>query len=318
MQTINFNYNYFISNYNMNYYQKYIKYKNKYLQLKETNYKYSQKGGNDNVLYNSNNISLPHRIKENKKEIFINIVLWIAQDSKYNKNTKMNKKGFNFPFNSENEELNKQLNNDNYQEYRKTNDVIQLKFNSNNDGFSFDGNIRCSKNEIFELIYIMNNIYVLQLPNDFDIFKLKFIGKNNIYSRIEFLKATLLNNSDAIESMIEPRNNNKEEIIKPRNNNKPEYNKPINDEEETIKPVNNKQEYNKPRNDNEEETTESINNDDKPIVPDFVPNIFYSRDYSVGTNFPISNKKLDDSPFISESSESSKSSGSSELYNYDE
>ena len=300
MQTINFNYNYFISNYNMNYYQKYIKYKNKYLQLKETNNKYSQKGGSDNVLYNSNNISLPHRIKENKKEIFINIVLWIAEDSKYNKNTKMNKEGFNFPFNSENEELNKQLNNDNYQEYRKNNDVIQLKFNSNNDGFSFDSNIRCSKNEIFELIYIMNNIYVLQLPNDFDVFKLEFTGKNNIYSRIEFLKATLLNNSDAIESMIEPRN------TKSINDNKLEtiyHNKP-----ETIY-------HNKP------ETIEQLNDDvnyDKPSVPDFVPNVFYPSDYSVGTNFPISNKKLDDSPFISESSESSKSSGSSELYNYNE
>ena len=317
MQTINFNYNYFISNYNMNYYQKYIKYKNKYLQLKETNNKYRQKGGSDNVLYNSNNISLPHRIKENKKEIFINIVLWIAEDSKYNKNTKMNKEGFNFPFNSENEELNKQLNNDNYQEYRKNNDVIQLKFNSNNDGFGFDGNIRCSKNEIFELIYIMNNIYVLQLPNDFDVFKLEFTGKNNIYSRIEFLKATLLNNSDAIESMIEPRNNNKEELRNNnkeelRNNNKEELRN--NNKEEIIEPINNKETTN-----NKPNTSEPINNNnDKPVVPDFVPNIFYSRDYSVGTNFPISNKKLDDSPFISESSESSKSSGSSELYNYDE
>ena len=303
MQTINFNYNYFISNYNMNYYQKYIKYKNKYLQLKETNK--IQIGGSDNVLYNSNIISLPHRINENKKKIFINIVLWIAQDSKYNKNTKLNEheNGFNFQFNSENEELNKQLNNDNYQEYRRNNDVIELKFNSNNDGFSFNGNIRCSKNEIFELIYIMNNIYILQIPNNFDVFKLEFIGKNNIYSRIEFLKTTLLNNSDAIKSMIEPRNNK-------QINDKLEYN-----EENTIKPINNK-----PINDkleyNEENTIKPIN--DKPFIPDFVPNVFYSRDFSIGTNYQINNKKLDDSPFISESSESSKSSGSSELYNYDE
>jgi hypothetical protein len=272
----------------------------------------------------------------------------------------MNKQGFNFPFNSENEELNKQLNNDNYQEYRKTNDEIQLKFNSNYDGFSFDGNIRCSKNEIFELIYIMNNIYVLQLPNDFDVFKLEFTGKNNIYSRIEFLKAALLNNSDAVESMIEPRttksindnksetiNNNKSETV---NNNKPETvnnkpetvnnnkletvnnNKPetVNNKPETVnnnklETVNNKPETvnNKPEtiNNNKPETIKPLNDDvnyDKPLVPDFVPNVFYPSDYSVGMNFPISNKKLDDSPFISESSESSESSGSSELYNYDE
>jgi hypothetical protein len=308
----------------MNYYQKYIKYKNKYLQLKETNYKYNQNGGSDNVLYNSNNISLPHRIKENKKEIFINIVLWIAEDSKYNKNTKMNKEGFNFPFNSENEELNKQLNNDNYQEYRKTNNVIQLKFNSNNDGFSFDGNIRCSKNEIFELIYIMNNIYVLQIPNNFDVFKLEFTGKNNIYSRIEFLKATLLNNSDATETMIEPRNtksinDNKSETIEHNKIETIEHNKIETIEHNKIETI----EHNKLEtiNHNKPETIKPLNDDvnyDKPFVPDFVPNVFYPSDYSVGMNFPISNKKLDDSPFISESSESSKSSGSSELYNYNE
>jgi hypothetical protein len=287
----------------MNYYQKYIKYKNKYLQLKEIHKE--QKGGSDNVLYNSNNISLPHKIKENKKEIFINIVLWIAQDSKYNKNTKMNENGFDFPFDSENEELNKLLNNDNYQEYRKTNDKIQLKFNSNNDGFNFEGNIRCSKNEIFELVYIMNNIYVLQIPNEFDVFKLEFTGKNNIYARIEFLKTTLLSYDSSLESMVEPKNNKIIDETNKQNDYKEETNEKTSNKEETTEPIN-KQETTELINNNKEET-----NNDNPYVPDFVPNVFYPSDYSIGTNFPISNRKLNDSPFISESS-------SSELYDYNE
>jgi hypothetical protein len=290
----------------MDYYQKYIKYKNKYLQLKGI--KKNQIGGSDNVLYNSNTISLPYTIKEDKKEIFINIILWIAQDSKYNKNTKINKsndKGFNFLFNSENEKLNKELNNDNYQEYIKNNDVIQLKFNPNNNGFIFVDNVRSSKNEIFELIFIMKNINILMIPNNFDVYKLKFIGKNNIYSRIEFLKSSLFNNDNPLESMIDLE-------YKKQNNIKAD---------DDIKTDNNIKTYDDIKTDDDIKDIRYIKKYKESIidVPDFIPNIFYPRDYSIGTNLPINNKNLDDSSFITESSISSDfSSDSSELYKYNE
>jgi hypothetical protein len=58
----------------MNYYQKYIKYKNKYLQLKETNK--DQRGGSyTSSIYPQYNFRLPYKIKEDKKVIFIDIVI---------------------------------------------------------------------------------------------------------------------------------------------------------------------------------------------------------------------------------------------------
>jgi hypothetical protein len=102
------------------------------------------------LLYNNDFVGLSRKIIENKKEIFINIILWISQDSKYNKNTTKIDNGFRFKTNS-----------------------AELLFNDDNDGLIFVDNIKASKDEVFELSFIIKNIIELQITENFNLSDLK-------------------------------------------------------------------------------------------------------------------------------------------------
>jgi len=253
-------------NYNMNYYEKYIKYKSKYLKFKQKNI--IQNGGNENIiLYNNDFVNLSRKIKDSKKNIFIDIILWILQDSKHNKNTTKNDNGFIFLTNSAN-----------------------LVFNKNMDGFYFVNNIKASKDEIFELTFIIKNIIELEVTKNFKITDLNFSRKNNIYERIEYIKKYFDSFGDNdLESISEEKNKITEEVSSPletRKHETHEVSSPLettqNNKDSLIKPI----------------------KEGKYMIPNFEPGTFYPSDYIVGMYEPIHYKK-DKSEFSSESSETS-------------
>jgi len=256
MQITNFNYNYFITNYNMNFYEKYLKYKTKYLLLKQQHTTINQQGGNDNniILYNSDFMNLSQKIKDNKKDLFIDIILWIFQDSKYNKDTKKYENGFEFITNS-----------------------AKLIFNNNNDGFIFIDDNKASKDEVFELSFIIKNIIELQVTNNFNISDLKFNeNKKNIYTRINFIKNFFITQeNNKLESISQP----KQKIESVR--------KDIESVRKDIEPV--------------RKDIEPVRKETK-IIDDFEPNTFFPNDMIVGTfeYIPYKREKDEFSSTISE------------------
>ena len=261
----------------MDYYEKYLKYKTKYLKLKKINI--NQRGGNDDViLYNNDLVNLSRKIKDSKKDIFIDIILWILQDSKYNKNTKKNVNGFNFLTNSAN-----------------------LVFNKNMDGFYFINSVRASKDEIFELTFIIKNIIELQVTENFKVSDLNFHEKNNIYERIEFIKKYFITlDNYNLESISEQ----KQFPIKTKPIETTQERSPIETTQERS-PIEITQER------SPIETNPVKTQSEKPIlqsiIPNFEPETFYPSDYNIGLYEPIHYKK-DKDKFSSESIESSSES----------
>ena len=284
----------------MNYYEKYLKYKTKYLKLKQLSH--IQLGGNDDIiLYNNDFVGLSRKIKDNKKDIFIDIILWILQDSKFNKETTKNTNGFNFKTNS-----------------------AKLIFNDKLDGFVFVDNVKASKDEIFELTFIIKNIIEIQITENFNVSNFNFDGKKNIYERMNYIKNYFLKSESNLTDLSEPKQ--KTYYEKPNYETKnqektesdfdksiydtdtiSEFKKPIydtdNDDTEmkpkydTEKPKHvEKSRYDteKPKYDNEKP---SYNTETNKMVEDFEPNTFYPSDYIVGTNAPIPYKKEKDEYF---------------------
>ena len=207
MQITNFNYNYFITNYNMNFYEKYLKYKTKYLLLNKIN-KNQIGGSHTSSIYPQYNFRLPYKIKDNKKDIFIDIVIWIAKVSNYLKDLSKNgsvENGFDLPFTNEFEQINKENNEKNYYDYKQYNNFIEMRFDFTNDGLHFKNDLRCTYNEINELIEIINNISNLLIPETLNTYELYMNNNtNNIKSRIEFL---FLKFKDEKESFVDNSSN---------------------------------------------------------------------------------------------------------------
>ncbi len=224
----------------MNYYQKYIKYKTKYLNLKENKY-FIQNGGT--ILYNSNKVGLSKKIISTKKEIFFDIILWILQDSIHNIHTKKYNNGFVFITNS-----------------------AKLIFNDNDDGFEFINNNNASKDEIFELIFVINKIINIKVPKDFKITDLNYKetdnktdNKNKIYKKINFIN-NFFNNKD---------NTNLENIFEPKNIIKYSDNMKITTDNDKFIPENMKK-PNKPFKPIEENKYQK-----HTLIDDFEPNTFF-------------------------------------------
>jgi len=267
-------------NYNMNYYGKYIKYKSKYLKLKQKNI--IQNGGNENIiLYNNDFVNLSRKIKDSKKDIFMDIILWISQDSKHNKNTTKNDNGFCFLTNSAN-----------------------LVFNKNMDGFYFVNNIKASKDEIFELTFIIKNIIELEVTKNFKITDLNFSGKNNIYERIEHIKKYFISFGDNdLESISEQKNKITEEVRSPLETIKhetTEVSSPLETRKHETTEVSSPLE----KTQNDSNSFIKPSKQEKYMIPNFEPDTFYPSDYIVGMYEPIHYKK-DKNEFSSESSETS-------------